>query len=173
MNFLPAPGAMLRSLLWLMMGVRAVAADTANWPQWRGPRDSGSTLVSGRLPAKLDAAKVRWTAALPGKGCSTPIVWDGRIYLTAPVDGRDTVHAFDVEGKPLWQTACSTEDRGKHRNASGSNPSPVTDGSGIFVTVKRGNLAALNLDGTICWQANLVEKFGRVNLFWDFGTRRR
>ena len=153
-----------------MMGVRTVAADTANWPQWRGPQDSGSTLLAGRLPAKLDAAKVRWKAALPGKGCSTPIVWDGRIYLTAPVGGKDAVLAFDREGKPLWQTAFSAEDRGKHRNASGSNPSPVTDGSGIFVTFKSGNLAALNLDGTIRWQANLVEKFGPVNLFWDFGT---
>jgi len=135
-----------------------------------GPQNSGSTSFSGRLPSKLDAAQVRWTAALPGKGCSTPIGWDGRIYLTAPVDGKDAVLAFDLEGKRLWQTAFGAEDRGKHRNASGSDPSPVTDGSGIFVTFKSGNLAALNLDGTIRWQANLVEKFGRVNLFWDFGT---
>ena len=33
----------------------------------------------------------RWVADLPGKGCSTPIIRDQVIYLTAPVDGKDAM----------------------------------------------------------------------------------
>ncbi|TAK93207.1 MAG: Pyrrolo-quinoline quinone, partial [Verrucomicrobia bacterium] len=59
---------------------------------------------------------------------------------------------------------------GKHRNGSGSNASPTTDGESVFVYFKSGNFAALGLDGKIRWQTNLVEAFGRDTLFWDHGT---
>jgi outer membrane protein assembly factor BamB len=147
------------------------AVGDANWPRWRGPADNGSVAAAAaRLPTKIDASKVHWKAPLPGKGCSTPIVWNNRIYVTAPADGKDAVIAFDWSGKQLWQTAFGEEHKGRHRNASGANPSPVTDGKGIFVTFKSGQLAALNMDGSIRWQTNLVEKFGPLKLFWDFGT---
>jgi outer membrane protein assembly factor BamB len=139
------------------------------WPQWRGPKNSGSTLAGG-FPTQWSDASISWKAPLPAKGCSTPIVLEKRIYLTAPSEGKDSVLAFDWAGKPLWKTDLGAEDPGKHRNASGSNPSPVTDGKSIFVTFKSGNLAALNLEGAVRWQANLVGRFGPVNLFWDFGT---
>lgn len=142
---------------------------TANWPHWRGPQVNGSA-PAHKPPTQLDSTKVLWKAALPGKGCSTPIIWDNRVYVTAPVEGRDALLAFDWAGKKLWQTPLGEEDKGKHRNGSGANPSPVTDGTGLFVAFKSGNLAAINLDGSVRWRANLVEKFGPVRLFWDFGT---
>ncbi|MES2696391.1 MAG: PQQ-binding-like beta-propeller repeat protein [Verrucomicrobiota bacterium] len=160
------------SLLASLAGLALFAPSThatANWPHWRGPDANGSS-AAAKLPTKWDAASITWKTPLPGKGCSTPIVWGDRIYLTAPVDGKDAVLAFDASGKELWRTAFTAEEKGRHRNGSGSNPSPATDGKTIFVTFKSGNLAALNLDGTVRWKANLVEKFGPVKLFWDFGT---
>ena len=144
-----------------------IAEAQANWPRWRGPQDNGST-ESGTYPVKWE--KVLWKAPLPGRGCSTPVVWDQRIYLTAPVNGLDAVLAFDWSGKPLWQTTLGPEQGGKHRNGSGSNASPVTDGKGVFVYFKSGSLAALEFDGQVRWQTNLVERFGRDTLFWDHGT---
>jgi outer membrane protein assembly factor BamB len=113
--------------------------------------------------------KVLWKAPLPGKGCSTPAIWDQRIYLTAPVDGLDGVLAFDWAGKKLWQTTFGQENAGKHRNGSGSNPSPATDGKSAFVYFKSGMFAALDLDGKIRWQTNLVRAFGPDTLYWDHG----
>lgn len=151
-------------------GMAATAPEgSGNWPRWRGPRDNGST-EGGTYPVKCDANTILWKAPLPGKGCSTPILWEQRIYLTAPVNGLDAALAFDWNGKPLWQTTLGPEQPGKHRNGSGSNPSPATDGRGVFVYFKSGNLAALELDGKIRWQTNLVERFGRETLFWDQGT---
>ena len=152
-----------------LIGSLIAATDNANWPRWRGPADSGST-VAGKYPTKWDASEMLWTTKLPGKGCSTPIVWNNRIYLTAPVGGKDAVLAFDLSGKELWNTSLGPETVGRHRNGSGSNPSAVTDGKGIFVHFKSGNLASLNMDGSIRWRANLVEKYGPVKLGWDHGT---
>lgn len=144
-------------------------AGPGNWPRWRGPDDSGSARL-GTYPVQWDATNVLWKAPLPGKGCSTPIVWAEHIYLTTPINGLDGVLAFDWQGQPLWQATLGPEEAGKHRNGSGSNPSPATDGQSVFVYFKSGMLAALDLDGRVRWQTNLVAAFGPDTLYWDQGT---
>src|SRR5215831_13633008 len=146
-----------------------LAIPQTNWPRWRGPDDIGS-VESGDYPVTWDATKPAWKAALPGKGCSTPIVWEHRIYLTAPANGLDAALAFDWSGKLLWQTTFGPENAGKHRNGSGSNPSPATDGKHVFVYFKSGTLAALDFNGKVLWQTNLVRRFGPDNLYWDHGA---
>lgn len=141
----------------------------ADWPSWRGARDKGST-GSGTYPVEFDSSRVVWRARLPGKGCSTPIVLNRTIYVTAPANGNDALLSFGWSGKELWRTAFGPQDPGKHRNGSGSNASPVTDSDGIFVYFKSGTLAAVELDGTTRWTTNLVERFGKDTLFWDHGT---
>ena len=145
------------------------AEDPGNWPRWRGPHDNGSA-APGVYPVQWDATNVLWKAPLPGKGCSTPIVWAGQIVLTAPIKGLDAVLAFDWAGKPLWERTFGPEEVGKNRNGSGSNPSAATDGQGLFVHFKSGTLAALEMDGRVRWQTNLVAGFGPVHLYWDQGT---
>lgn len=147
----------------------ASAAEVESWPQWRGPQNSGS-IEGGKYPAEWTKESVLWSLPLPGKGCSTPIVWNGTIFLTAPIEGRDALLAIDLEGKPLWQVKFGNENPGKHRNGSGCNASPATDGTNVYVYFKSGVLAAVGLDGTIRWQTNLVERFGPATLFWDHGT---
>ncbi len=142
---------------------------TADWPSWRGPDDSGS-LEGGTYPAELTAKNTIWKADLPGKGCSTPIILQDRIYITAPVDGKDALLVFDSAGKRLWQTEFAQENPGKHRNGSGCNASPVTDGRHIYVYFKSGTLAAVDLEGHVVWQTNIVERYGEVTLYWDHGT---
>jgi outer membrane protein assembly factor BamB len=150
--------------------VRSVTPeDLDNWPRWRGPQDNGST-TQGTYPVKWDATNVLWQTPLPGKGCSTPVVWAKRIFLTAPDKGSDAVLAFDRAGKPLWQKTFGQEQPGKHRSGSGSNPSPATDGQTVFVYFNSGSLVALTLDGQVRWQTNLVAAFGPLKLFWEQGT---
>lgn len=141
----------------------------ADWPNWRGPLDNGAA-ESGSVPADFNKANTRWIADLPGKGCSTPIIRDQIIYVTAPVEGKDAVLAYDWDGKLLWTTTFGVENAGKHRNGSGSNASPVTDGETVFVYFKSGTLAAVETDGKVRWKTNLVERFGKDTLFWDHGT---
>ena len=164
----PVRGGCVVALVSLVLGVAAQGA-SPGWPRWRGATDQGST-EEGRYPAKLETAQAVWRTPLPGKGCSTPIVWRDRILLTAPVERRDAVLSFDLEGREVWRTTFGTEDPGKHRNGSGCNPSAVADGQGIYVSFKSGTLASVELSGKIRWQTNLVEAYGKTSLYWDFGT---
>lgn len=154
-------------ILLLTNGLLA-ADDPMDWPRWRGPQDVGST-QTGTYPTEFDKS-ARWQAAMPGKGCSTPIVSNRAIYLTAPIRGNDALLCFDWSGKRRWSTTFGPEDPGKHRNASGCNASPATDGKTIFVYFKSGTLAAVERDGTVRWETNLVRRFGRDRRFWDHGT---
>jgi len=147
----------------------AAADDSSQWPRWRGPQDNGCA-EAGDYPVQFDESTARWQAPLPGKGCSTPIVLNRNIYLTAPVNGNDALISIDWSGKKRWSTTFGPETAGKHRNASGCNASAVTDGRAVFVYFKSGVLAAVELDGRVRWKTDLVQRFGKDERFWDHGT---
>lgn len=155
----------------LVPSVKAQQTDDApsDWSSWRG-KDHGSVEGEG-FPEALDPENnLLWKVALPGKGCSTPIVSGGSIYVTAPADGRDALICLDSKGEQQWITKFSEQDKGKHRNGSGCNASPICDGDAVFVYYKSGTLAAVEKDGSIRWQTSLVERFGKAELYWDHGT---
>ncbi|MFO0065669.1 MAG: PQQ-binding-like beta-propeller repeat protein, partial [Pirellulaceae bacterium] len=167
-------GGWLLGISWCGIGMVAgtqplVADSNGDWRSWRGPAASGS-IEQGSFPDRLGSEQLLWKAPLPGKGCSTPIFVEGRICLTAPSEGVDSVLALDRSGKLLWTTKLEAEDPGKHRNGSGSNASPVSNGKQLFVYFKSGTLAALDLDGKVQWNRNLVKEYGKDTLFWDHGT---
>lgn len=147
----------------------ASAGEAPDWRSWRGPLDTGS-VESGKYPVKFDAEKYHWRTALPGKGCSTPIIHAGKIYVTSAAEGKDAVLCFDMNGTEQWRAVFSEENAGKHRNGSGSNASPVTDGNAVYVFYKSGTFAAVGLDGKEIWKTNLVDRYGKDTLFWDHGT---
>jgi outer membrane protein assembly factor BamB len=140
------------------------------WTSWRGPGGTGST-DEANPPVRWSMSDLAWKVELPGKGTSTPVVQQGKIFLTSPLEGQDAVLAYDFSGKQLWKTKLGAESPPKHRTlSSGGNASPVTDGTSLFVYFKSGNFASVSLDGKVQWQVNLVDKFGREQLFWDQGS---
>jgi outer membrane protein assembly factor BamB len=161
----------LIALAWFVVSSAslAIAADSPDWRSWRGPLGTGS-IERGSFPSKLGADRYLWKTELPGKGCSTPIVLNGLIYLTAPIGETDALLCYDLKGAEKWRAAFGKQNAGKHRNGSGCNASPITDGKTVYVYFKSGTLAAVDLDGKTRWQTNLVERFGPDTLFWDHGT---
>ena len=157
------------SLILIVTPCLGFGADQVDWRSWRGPDGSGST-DRGSYPDKFGSTQYLWRTELPGKGCSTPIVMNQKIYLTAPADGQDALLCYDHQGTEKWRSVFGKENKGKHRNGSGSNASPVSDGKAIFVFFKSGTFAAVELDGKVRWKTDLVERFGKDTLFWDHGT---
>ena len=67
------------------------SALAGNWPAWRGPTADGVTPETD-IPLHFSATEgVKWKVDLPERGNSTPIVWDGKIFLTQAVGTRRTV----------------------------------------------------------------------------------
>jgi outer membrane protein assembly factor BamB len=67
---------------------RPAAADepTKNWPQWRG--EGGRGIAVGEYKDTWSpTVNVAWKAAVPGRGHSSPVIWNGRIFLTTSIQG--------------------------------------------------------------------------------------
>ncbi|MFY9574767.1 MAG: PQQ-binding-like beta-propeller repeat protein [Blastocatellia bacterium] len=81
------------------LGLSAEAAPKNNWSQWRGPEGNGVSSETN-LPAQWsDTQNIKWKTAIPGRGHSSPIVWDNRIFLTTDVEGEAVPGAKAVEHK--------------------------------------------------------------------------
>lgn len=155
----------------LLVALLTTAALAENWPNWRGP-DFNGVAAEGEYPTEWTSKKnVRWQTELPGEGSSTPAVWEQRIYLTSGNKGKNSLLCLDrATGRTQWTLDVGKERKGKHRKASGSNPSPATDGKIIAAYFKSGDLAAADLQGNLKWHVNLQEEFGEDTLWWDLGT---
>jgi outer membrane protein assembly factor BamB len=138
-----------------------------NWPQWRGPQRSGHTDETD-LPLTWDGktkANVLWKVPADF-GHASPIVWDGRVYLSASVrklpkgpDREATNHLHRVacyraaDGAKLWQT--DIEPGSWDTEFSFTASTPVTDGKHLYVLFGSATVAALDLDGKLRWQKTL------------------
>lgn len=155
---------------WLLLIGLSQFAWAENWPQWRGPR-SNAAVPAGDYPIEFSPTKnVAWKVELPGEGSSTPAVWGDDIFVTCEMDGHDALCCYSREGKQRWRRAFGESREGKHRNATGANPSPVTDGERVIVYFKTGRLVALSVDGDELWRRELQQDYGPSTLWWDLGT---
>lgn len=149
----------------------AAAAVAADWPNWRGPGLDGTAAGTGYVAEWGPEKHVLWKVRLPGLGASTPAVWGDRLVVTCTIDAVDAVICLDRAGRELWRRPLGDARAGKHKKATGANPSPVTDGGRVWVYFKSGELACLDLDdGAVAWRTNLQQRFGADTLWWDLGT---
>ena len=129
---------------------------TWSWSQWRGPGGLG-VAPSGRLPTTWspDSANVRWKTEVPGLGNSSPIVSNGKVFVTSEAMERRLTIAYDLEtGEKLWETALTvTPKKSSYWNPHNTHaaPTPAADGQHIYVYFD-DTLACLDYDGKIVWQ---------------------
>jgi outer membrane protein assembly factor BamB len=173
---------MRTSRLWLFIMLAAVVdTASANWPAFKG----GDARGIGGSPAPLtwDASQpstLKWKREIPGVGHSSPIVWGGRVYVTTAVpegeaaysttltdsmaSAADTasytwrVLALDAAtGKIEWsRTLHEGKPQSKrHTLNSYASPTPVTDGTHLFVYFGSEGLYCLDLEGQTVWKKSL------------------
>jgi len=113
---------------------------------------------------------VRWRAALPEPGNSTPIVWDRRVFVTQGLikeNGR-TVMCFDRrDGRLLWQagTTFTEKDSGGSANPP-CTPSPVTDGRRVIAWFGSAGVFCFDLKGRELWRRDL----GKQSHGWGYAS---
>jgi len=66
------------------------ASSEDNWPIWRGTSHTG--VVEGAAPPIewSGSQNIKWKAAIPGSGLSTPIVWGDQIFVVTAVSKSDS-----------------------------------------------------------------------------------
>lgn len=151
------------SLLLTFTGAGRLSAES-NWPRWRGPLGNGHTTAV--LPVRWNAASITWKVSLPGIGQSSPIVWQGRIYLTSALAKGEQrlVYCLDAhDGSILWQhTPRTGSPEPVHPMNSWASASCVTDGEVVVAFFGRAGLHGYSLNGKHLWSRDL----GRFECPW-------
>lgn len=150
------------TLGWSSFGL-AIAED---WRQWRGPTNDGHSPETGVVKDWSLNANVKWKTPLPGRGGSTPIVVNGRIYLTSGDKGDLVAMGLSSEsGEVLWKTRVTSGDRpARGDEGNSASASPISDGEHVWVFFSNGILACLTIDGDEVWKFDVGERFGRLDI---------
>jgi len=185
-SFLKAGSIMLNTIAILAGQVASptVGGEAAQfWPQWRGPMCSGVAPLADPPLHWSETNNVKWKAAIPGDGDSTPIVWSNRVFiLTAAPSGKggagtsekpDQEYQFIVlcydrqNGSVLWQKVARREvpHEGHQENNTYASASPVTDGQVLCAFFGSRGLHCYDLDGNLKWEKD----FGKMKTRNGFG----
>lgn len=151
------------------------AAPAGRWGHWRGPAGDG-TAPRARPPVEFGAAKnLRWKAALPGGGSSSPVVWDDSVFVTAAVPVADAAGEYDFRvlcldrrtGRERWSrdVVRARPHEGTHKTNGFASASPCTDGERVYAHFGSRGLFCLTMDGTSLWQRD----FGDMRIRNEFG----
>ncbi|MCC9601676.1 PQQ-binding-like beta-propeller repeat protein [Stieleria sp. JC731] len=148
-------------------------AKQTQWNRFRGPNGRG--IVSADLPTKWnDNDNLQWRTELPGRGSSSPVSWDGRIFLTAysgygfdmesPGERsslRLHVLCYDLKtGSQIWDCVVEPSEEeqefskrlGEHGYAS---PTPCVDDTGVYAFFGPSGLIAVSPEGELRWRRSL------------------
>jgi len=170
-------GGVLALCMVLLMG--AACADE-NWPQFRGPDQTGVASAANLPETWSDTENIVWKTPLPSWSGGSPVIWGDRIFVTSPskpdADPGDSsppraggpnlllLCISKRDGSVLWERELDTGNKmiSKQNNSS---PTPVTDGEHVWVVTGTGTVAGLTMDGEILWKRNLQSDYG------PFGTQ--
>ena len=165
-----------------------------SWPQFRGQGARGIASDDPRLPDSWSSSEnVLWKTAIPGKGWSSPVVWDDKIFLNTNVsasgeeippggfyDGGKSNPVEQVERR--WVVYCIDLNTGetrwtkqvhkgipkvpRHHKNSYASATNVTDGERLYVHF--GDLATycLDMSGKLLW----TKQWPPVETRWGYGT---
>lgn len=179
---LPRPGwkavsALAWAALLLAWGTVAAGEVDTDWPQWRGPTRDGISAESSGWPSGWPPRRL-WGRNV-GKGCTSPIIVSGKLYVMGWTGSRrgqgvDTVYCFDARtGRERWKVSYTCRYQGRVRTGDtraygGPSSTPTFDRD-------TGRLYTLSTDGDLrCWDAARRGKLlWAKNLYESYTVKQR
>ena len=150
------PGSVRSTPRVAVMSASSRDAIMRNWPNLRGPFGQGIayhvTPPTTSMPSS--GKNLLWKTPVPRPGASSPVVWEGRVFLTGADEKAREVYCFDAaNGKMLWrQTANQPAEVPKVSEEFGHAASTgATDGKLFFAIFSTGDLVAVDMKGAIAW----------------------
>lgn len=141
-----------------LLSAPAIAGD---WDQFRGPGGSG---ITDEPKAPLNWSRdqnVKWRAELPGPGNSSPIVSNGKVFITCAEDEgkKRSLYCFEREtGKRLWvRTVNFGEVMPTHQTNPYAASSAVSNGKVVAVWHGSAGLKCYDFSGEELWSKDLGE----------------
>ncbi len=144
-----------------------VPLSSADWTEWRGPNQNGTSSETG-LPDTWEPGGKNhlWAIDLAGRG--TPVIRGERVYVFGYVgeapDLQEVLLCLDAAtGKELWRRAFSDflSDVIYQRYSIGS-PTIDPETGNVSILTSAGILATFDADGKALWSRSLLEELGRM-----------
>lgn len=167
-----------------------------NWPQFRGPGAAGVAANDVAVPERwTDTENVAWRTEVPGLGWSSPVVWNGQVFITSVVNaGEDapaqrglyfggeqkevppTEHEFNVycldltSGATVWTKTAhkAVPPSTRHKKNSYASETIATDGERLYVYFGNVGLYCYTLAGAPVWELPLGPY--KTRLGWGTGA---
>jgi outer membrane protein assembly factor BamB len=156
-----------RLLVLLLIAGASALARAEDWPQFRGPTGQGHATERGLPLEWSETRNIIWKTPVPGLGWSSPVVADGRVWLTTVVESKERrgrlsaslrALAFDVAtGREVVNVEVFRLDDAGYVNPKNSraSPTPIVDSERVYVHFGAEGTAALSTSGDILWTTRL------------------
>ncbi len=138
-----------------------VAADDQEWTRFRGPNGCGVGQAL-HIPQTWSETDYNWRTQLPGKGFSSPVIWDDRLYVTGTVEESATFITTclsTTDGSVKWQRRFQAKPHPKYKANCDACATPAVDADRLYMvwaTPDEHVVRALDQrNGTELWQRNL------------------
>lgn len=148
----------------ILLMMCSLAAPPDAWPSFLG--QGASKIDPATIPLTWSPTEnIAWQAKLPGKGQSSPVIWNDRVFVTA-IEGsmKDKCHLVALslaDGRELWrQTVAASQTVRSNYFQSRSAPTPAVDADRAYAFFETGNVVAVDHSGKLLWQRMLTEDYG-------------
>ena len=142
-----------------------IASSEGGWPQWRGLGRDGISDERGLLGSWPEGGpRLVWEVDGLGKGWSSAIVVQGRVYITGDVGDDLMVFAFDDSGSIEWRVKNGRAWDGRYPGSRGC--CAFSEGR-VYHMNAHGRLACLDAaTGSELWAVDVLERFDARNIPW-------
>ncbi len=151
----------LRSAVVLCCVLFASVAVAENWPRFRGPNGQGLSEAKG-VPSKWSEQDYNWKIELPGVGHSSPVAWDGAVFVTCADrrTGQGTLLCLNgSDGTERWRREQDLTKYPLNGLNSFASPTPALDAEHVYVLWPGSDttvLMALSHKGDEVWSVRLA-----------------
>ena len=129
---------------------------------WRGPERDGVYFENGLLKEwPSEGPELLWETMELGKGYSSPVIVDGRLYITGMDEEgtQEIFFAYSLDGKKLYQTAYGVPWTDTYPE---TRTTPTIENGKAYVISGSGEIVCLDTaDGKIVWKVDGGKKFDR------------
>jgi outer membrane protein assembly factor BamB len=161
---LPASSfAVCTSIFVVLLGPASFPTHADDWPQWRGPNRDGVWRETEALETfPVGGLDITWRAPV-GRGWSSPVVADGRVFVTdvkvARPNAIERVLCFDeANGKQLWihDYKAPYPDWAFTPDAGGPRATPLVRDGKLYARGATGRLFCFDAArGDVIWEKDL------------------
>lgn len=142
------------------------ASSAQQWSEFRGPTGQGHAAVDSAPRQWGRDTNVVWRTPIAGEGWSSPVIDQGRIYLTSAVKPDRAQHENDrdlnvlcidaQDGQIIWLKRVFAQDGAAtqkiHSKNSHASPTPIVEDERIYVHFGTHGTACLDTTGKILWR---------------------